>query len=136
MTDVMSVRTQRLLIHLLVLLLKKATKLNLKLDKVLDLTLAVEHGISIIQVRLLTVLDIGVIIVKWKQEKLRVVMWKMLNTSFYKATFCKMIRGFLEDVEVRMIDKAQDPDQTKTEYYWMRMLKTFFSDSLNIQKDY
>ena len=91
MTDVMSVRTQRLLIHLLVLLLKKATKLNLKLDKVLDLTLAVEHGISIIQVRLLTVLDIGVIIVKWKPEKLRVVMWKMLNTSFYKATFCKMI---------------------------------------------
>ena len=136
MTDVTSIRTQRLLIHLLVLLLKKVTKVNLKLDKVLDLTLAVEHGISIIQVRLLTVLDIGVIIVKWKQEKLRVVMWKMLNTSFYKATFCKMIRGFLEDVEVRMIDKAQDPDQTKTEYYWMRMLKTFFSDSLNIQKDY
>ena len=136
MTDVTSIRTQRLLIHLLVLLLKKVTKVNLKLDKVLDLTLAVEHGISIIQVRLLTVLDIGVIIVKWKQEKLRVVMWKMLNTSFYKATFCKMIRGFLEDVEVRMIDKAQDPDQTKTEHYWMRMLKTFFSDSLNIQKDY
>ena len=136
MTDVTSIRTQRLLIHLLVLLLKKVTKVNLKLDKVLDLTLAVEHGISIIQVRLLTVLDIGVIIVKWKQEKLRVVMWKMLNTSFYKATFCKIIRGFLEDVEVRMIDKAQDPDQTKTEYYWMRTLKTFFSDSLNIQKDY
>ena len=62
MTDVMSVRTQRLLIHLLVLLLKKVTKL--KLDKVLDLTLAIEHGIGIIQVRLLTVLDIGVIIVK------------------------------------------------------------------------
>ena len=62
MTDVMSVRTQRLLIHLLVLLLKKVIKLNLKLDKVLDLTLAIEHGISIIQVRLLTVLDIGVII--------------------------------------------------------------------------
>ena len=62
MTDVTSIRTQRLLIHLLVLLLKKVTKVNLKLDKVLDLTLAVEHGISIIQVRLLTVLDIGVII--------------------------------------------------------------------------
>ena len=136
MTDVKSVRTQRLLIHLLVLLLKKATKLNLKLDKVLDLTLAVEHGISIIQVRLLTVLDIGVIIVKWKPEKLRVVMWKMLNTSFYKATFCKMIKGFLEDVEVRMIDKTQDPDPAKTEYYWMKTFKTFFSDGLNIQRDY
>ena len=136
MTDVMSVRTQRLLIHLLVLLLKKATKLNLKLDKVLDLTLAVEHGISIIQVRLLTVLDIGVIIVKWKPEKLRVVMWKMLNTSFYKATFCKMIKGFLEDVEVRMIDKTQDPDPAKTEYYWMKTFKTFFLDGLNIQRDY
>ena len=134
MTDVMSVRTQRLLIHLLVLLLKKVTKL--KLDKVLDLTLAIEHGIGIIQVRLLTVLDIGVIIVKWKQEKLRVVMWKMLNTSFYKATFCKMIKGFLEDVEVRMIDKTQYPDPTKTEYYWMKTFKTFFSDGLNIQRDY
>ena len=136
MTDVMSVRTQRLLMHLLILLLKKATKLNLKLDKVLDLTLAVEHGISIIQVRLLTVLDIGVIIVKWKPEKLRVVMWKMLNTSFHKATFCKMIKGFLEDVEVRMIDKTQDPDPAKTEYYWMKTFKTFFLDGLNIQRDY
>ena len=60
----------------------------------------------------------------------------MLNTSFYKATFCKMIKAFLEDVEVRMIDKTQDPDPTKREYYWMRTLKTFFSDGLNIQRDY
>ena len=47
-----------------------------------------------------------------------------------------MIKGFLEDVEVRMIDKTQDPDPTKREYYWMRTLKTFFSDGLNIQRDY
>ena len=57
-------------------------------------------------------------------------MWKMLNTSFYKATFCKVIKGFLEDVEVRMIDK------TFIEYYWMRTLRTFFSDGLNIERDY
>ena len=63
-------------------------------------------------------------------------MWKMLNTSFHKATFCKMIKGFLEDVEVRMIDKTQDPDPAKTEYYWMKTFKTFFSDGLNIQRDY
>ena len=40
-------------------------------------------------------------------------MQKMLNTSFYEATFCK---GFLEDVEARMIDKSQGPDPTKREY--------------------
>ena len=63
-------------------------------------------------------------------------MWKMLNTSFYKATFCKVIKGFLEDVEVTMIDKTKGPDLTKREYYWMTTLRTFFSDGLNIERDY
>ena len=31
---------------------------------------------------------------------------------------------FLDDVEVRLIDKAQDSDPAKREYYWMRTLKT------------
>ena len=39
--------------------------------------------------------------------------WKMLNKSFYKVTFWKMIiKGFLEDVEVRLID-SQGSDPTK-----------------------
>ena len=33
-------------------------------------------------------------------------------------------KGFLEDVEVRLIDKAQGSDPAKREYYWMRTLKT------------
>ena len=70
MTDVTSVRTQGLLTHLSVLLLKQVTKLSLNLTT----SLAVEHGVSIIEVRLLTILDVGVIILKWKQGKLSVVM--------------------------------------------------------------
>ena len=61
---------------------------------------------------------------------------EMLNTSFYKATFCKVIKGFLEDVEVRMIDKTKGPDLNKRENYWMRTLRPFFSDGLNIERDY
>ena len=54
-------------------------------------SLAVEHAVSNIRVRLLTILDIGGTIIKWKQEKLRVVIWKMFSKSFYKATFNNMI---------------------------------------------
>ena len=50
---------------------------------------------------------------KWKQEKQRVVIWKMLNKIFYKAAFCKMIKDLLEDIRVRMIDKIQGSDPTK-----------------------
>ena len=45
-------------------------------------------------------------------------------------------KGFLEDVEVRLIDKAQGSDPTKREYYWMRTLKTLHPDGLNIESDY
>ena len=33
-------------------------------------------------------------------------------------------KGFLEDVEVRLIDKVQGSDPAKREYYWMRTLET------------
>ena len=45
-------------------------------------------------------------------------------------------KGFLEDVEVRLIDKTQGSDPTKREYYWMRTLKTLYPDGLNIENDY
>ena len=43
---------------------------------------------------------------------------------------------FLEDVEVTLIDKTQGSDPTKREYYWMRTLKTLYSDGLNFASDY
>ena len=33
-------------------------------------------------------------------------------------------KGFLEDVEVRLIDKTKCSDPTKWDYNWMRTLKT------------
>ena len=45
-------------------------------------------------------------------------------------------KGFLEDVEVRLIDKTQGSDPTKREYYWMRTIKTLHPDGLNIESDY
>ena len=45
-------------------------------------------------------------------------------------------KGFLEDVEVRLIDKTQGSDPTKREYYWMRTIKTLHTDGLNIERDY
>ena len=63
------------------------------------------------------------------------MIWKMLKV-FYKAIFCKMIKGLLEDVRVRLIDKIQGSHPTKRQYHCMRTLKTFFSDGLNIESDY
>ena len=37
-------------------------------------------------------------------------------------------KGFLEDVEVRLIYKTQSSDPTKQQYYWMRTLKTLYPD--------
>ena len=45
-------------------------------------------------------------------------------------------QGFLKDVEVRLIDKTQASDPTKIEFYWMRTLRTLYSDGLNIESDY
>ena len=44
--------------------------------------------------------------------------------------------GFLEDVEVTLIDKTQASDLTKRKYYWMRTLKTLYPDGLNLESDY
>ena len=33
-------------------------------------------------------------------------------------------KGFLEDVEVKLIDKVQGSDPAKREYCWMRILET------------
>ena len=89
----------------------------------------VEHAVSNILVRLRTVSDIGGTIIKWKQEKLREVMWKVLNKNFLRSHFLQDDhKGFLENVEVRLIDKTQGTDSTKREYYWMRTLKTLYPD--------
>ena len=45
-------------------------------------------------------------------------------------------KGFLENVDVRLIDNTQGSDTTKREYYWMRTLKTLYTDGLNIGSDY
>ena len=45
-------------------------------------------------------------------------------------------KSFLEDVEVRLIDKTQGSDPTKREYYWMRTLKILYPYGLNIESDY
>ena len=44
--------------------------------------------------------------------------------------------GFLEDVEVTLIDKTQASYPTKGEYRWMRTLKTLYPDGLNLESDY
>ena len=47
-----------------------------------------------------------------------------------------IIKVFLEDVEIRLLDKTQGSDPTKQEYYWMRTLKTFFPHGLNVESNY
>ena len=44
--------------------------------------------------------------------------------------------GFLEDVEVTLIEQTQASDPTKREYYWMRTLKSLYPDGLNLESDY
>ena len=44
--------------------------------------------------------------------------------------------GFLEDVEVTLIDKTQASEPAKRKYYWMRTFKTLYPDGLNLESDY
>ena len=44
--------------------------------------------------------------------------------------------GFLEDIEVTLVEKTQASDPTKREYYWMRTLKTLYLDGLYLESDY
>ena len=45
-------------------------------------------------------------------------------------------KGFLKDIEVWLIDKTQASDLTKTEFYWMKTLRTLYPDGLNIRNGY
>ena len=45
-------------------------------------------------------------------------------------------KGFLKDVEVGLIDKIQGSDPTMRKFFWMRTLRTFYPDGLNIERDY
>ena len=60
-----------------------------------------------------------------------------VKQKFLQSHFLKQDRkGFLKDVEVRLIDKTKGYDPTKREFYWMRILKTLHPDGLNIESDY
>ena len=62
---------------------------------------------------------------------------KNVKQKFLKSHFLQDgYKGFLEDVEVRLIDKTQDSDPTKQEYYWMRTRNTLYPDVLNIESNY
>ena len=60
------------------------------------------------------------------------VKQKFLQSHFLQEEH----KGFLENFEVRLIDKTQGSDPIKREYYWMRTLKTLYPDDLNIDSDY
>ena len=60
------------------------------------------------------------------------VKQKFLQSHFLQEEH----KGFLENFEVRLIDKTQGSDPIKREYYWMRTLKTLYPDDLNIESDY
>ena len=49
------------------------------------------------------------------------MIWKCYRNDFTKQDDHK---GFLEDAELRLIDKTQGSDSTKRQYYWMRTPKT------------
>ena len=45
-----------------------------------------------------------------------------VKQKFFQSHFLQRDhRGFHKDVEVRLIDKTQASDSTKTEFYWMRV---------------
>ena len=79
---------------------------------------------------------------RWKDYKMEArkaengemgnVKQKFLQSHFLQDDH----KGFLEDAELRWIDKTQGSDPTKQEYYWMRTLKTLYPDGLNIDSDY
>ena len=44
--------------------------------------------------------------------------------------------GFINDVDVWLIDKTQASDPSKSEFQWMRTVKSLHPGSLNIESDY
>ena len=60
-----------------------------------------------------------------------------VKQKFLQCQFLQPDRkGFLKDVEIRLIDKTQGSDPTKRELYCIRYLKTLYPDGLNIDSDY
>ena len=59
------------------------------------------------------------------------VFTKFLQSHFLQDDH----KDFLEDVKVRLTDKTQGSNSTKREYYWMRTLKTLYSEGLNIESN-
>ena len=45
-------------------------------------------------------------------------------------------KGFLEEANLRLIDKTLGSDPTERKCHWMRSLKTLYRDGLNIESDY
>ena len=60
-----------------------------------------------------------------------------VKQKFLQCQFLEPDRkGFLKDVEIRLIDKTQGSDPTKRKLYCIRILKTLYPDGLNIDSDY
>ena len=60
------------------------------------------------------------------------VKQKFLQSHFLQPDH----KGFLKDVEVKLIDKIQDSDPTKREFYWVKTLTTLCPDGVNIESGY
>ena len=60
------------------------------------------------------------------------VKQKFLQSHFLQRDH----QGFLQAVEVWLIDKTQASDPTKREFYWMRTLRNFYPDGLDIKSGY
>ena len=60
-----------------------------------------------------------------------------IKQKFLQSHFLQLDhQGFLKDVEVRLTDKTQASDPTKKEFYWMRIPRTLYPGSFNIESDY
>ena len=100
-----------------------------------DKSLIVEHVVNDIQVKLPNILGGGTII-NLNLEKLRALTWNIFSKNLKSRLLEPDQKGFLKDVEARLIDKIQRSDPSKREFYWMRTLKTLHPDGLNIESDY
>ena len=62
---------------------------------------------------------------------------KRLGKNLSKSTFLSdNHQSFEEDVSICLIDKAEPSDPHKSEYYWMRTLKTIAPFGLNTEETY
>ena len=62
---------------------------------------------------------------------------KNVKQKFLQSHFLQRdLKGFLKDVEVRLVDKTQASDPTRREFYWMRILWTLYPDGLYSERDY